>query len=124
MNLDPITIAPVFPWWLILVLFCLALVQAAIQGVVNWSKLGRKKALVISTLRLAAIVILALDELEGTRQSTPQIVSLRQLCMKFVQSAWNMELQEFSKQANASEQAACMDVGHGTAREGMYSLNG
>ena len=60
MNLNPITIVPVFPWWLILLLFCLALAQAAIQGVVNWSKLGRKKALVISTLRLAAIVVLAI----------------------------------------------------------------
>ncbi|MGD9179848.1 MAG: glutamine amidotransferase [Desulfobacterales bacterium] len=60
MNLNPITIAPVFPVWLILLFFCLALAQAAVQYVVNWIKLGRARALVISSLRLAVIVVLVI----------------------------------------------------------------
>ena len=60
MNLNPITLAPVFPLWLILLLFCLALVQAAIQCVVNWSKLGHTRALTISLLRFAVIALLVI----------------------------------------------------------------
>jgi uncharacterized membrane protein len=60
MNLNPITFAPVFPAWLILFLFCLALAQAVIQGVVNRSKLGWMRALVISALRFAVIVVLVI----------------------------------------------------------------
>ncbi len=60
MNLNPITIAPVFPLWLILLLFCLALAQAAVQCVMNWTKLGHARTLVISSLRLAVIVVLVI----------------------------------------------------------------
>jgi uncharacterized membrane protein len=60
MNLNPITIAPVFPVWLILLLFGLALAQAAAQCVVNWTKLGHARALVISSLRLAVIIVLVI----------------------------------------------------------------
>ena len=60
MNLNLINLAPVFPLWLILLLFCLALAQAAIQCVVNWSKLGHERALVISSLRLIVIVVLVI----------------------------------------------------------------
>ena len=60
MNLNPIIIAPVFPVWLILLFFCLALAQAAVQCVVNWTKLGRARALFISALRLAVIVVLVI----------------------------------------------------------------
>ena len=59
MNVNPITIAPVFPMWLIILLFCLALAQAAAQCVKSWTKLGPRRALVISLLRFAAIVVLA-----------------------------------------------------------------
>lgn len=58
MNVNPITIAPVFPLWLIILLFCLALAQAAAQCVKSWTKLGPRRALVISLLRFAAIVVL------------------------------------------------------------------
>lgn len=60
MNMNPVTIAPVFPVWLIIVLFGLALAQAAAQYVMNWTKLGPRRALVIALLRLAAIAVLAI----------------------------------------------------------------
>ena len=60
MNVNPITIAPVFPLWLIILLFCLALAQAAAQCVKSWTKLGPRRALVISLLRFAAIVVLVI----------------------------------------------------------------
>jgi uncharacterized membrane protein len=59
MNPNPIIIAPVFPLWLIILLFCLAMAQAAFQCVKSWTKLGHRRALVISLLRFAAIVVLA-----------------------------------------------------------------
>ena len=60
MNLNPITLAPVFPVWLIFLVFCLALAQAAVQWAVNRSKLGHMRALVISALRLAVLVVLVI----------------------------------------------------------------
>jgi len=46
--------------WLIILLFCLALAQAAAQCVKSWTKLGPRRALVISLLRFAAIVVLVI----------------------------------------------------------------
>jgi uncharacterized membrane protein len=59
MTVNPITITPVFPMWLIVLLFFLGLASAVAQYTKGWPKLGRKKALIISSLRLAAIVVLA-----------------------------------------------------------------
>jgi uncharacterized membrane protein len=58
MTVKLITVTPVFPIWLIVLLFCLGLASAAAQYATAWPKLGRKKALIISALRLAAIVVL------------------------------------------------------------------
>jgi uncharacterized membrane protein len=58
MNLDQITILPVFPLWLILLLFSLGLASVVIQYRVMLGRLGRSRALGLSLLRLGAISFL------------------------------------------------------------------
>jgi uncharacterized membrane protein len=58
MSLYPITIAPVFPVGLIMLLFGLALAAVWVQYRLSRAKLGNNRALVLSLLRLAAIAIL------------------------------------------------------------------
>jgi uncharacterized membrane protein len=58
MSLNQITIAPVFPVWLIILLFGLALAAVWLQYSVSRAKLGNMRALIVSFLRLAAIAIL------------------------------------------------------------------
>jgi len=58
MNLDQMTIAPVFPLWLIFVLFSLGLASAIVQYRLIRQRLGHSRALGISILRLGAISFL------------------------------------------------------------------
>jgi uncharacterized membrane protein len=58
MNLDQITITPVFPMWLILLLFSLGFASAVIQYRFMLGRLGRPRALGLSLLRLGAISFL------------------------------------------------------------------
>jgi uncharacterized membrane protein len=58
MSLNPITLAPVFPVGLIMLLFGLALAAVWVQYRVSRAKLGNKRALVLSLLRLVAIAML------------------------------------------------------------------
>jgi uncharacterized membrane protein len=58
MNLDQITIAPVFPLWLILLLFSLGFASAIAQYRFMRGKLGHSRALGLSLLRLGAISFL------------------------------------------------------------------
>ena len=58
MNLDQITIAPVFPLWLILLLFSLGFASVVIQYRLMLGRLGRFRALGLSLLRLGAISFL------------------------------------------------------------------
>ena len=58
MNLDQITVAPVFPLWLILLLFFLGLGSTVIQYRSLRGKLGHPRALGLSLLRLGAISLL------------------------------------------------------------------
>ena len=58
MNLDQITIAPVFPLWLILLLFSLGFASAIVQYCSLREKLGHSRALAISLLRLGAVSFL------------------------------------------------------------------
>lgn len=58
MSPNQITLAPVFPWWVILFFFCLALVSALTQYRVTRYKLGRSRALIISFLRLGSMSLL------------------------------------------------------------------
>ncbi len=58
MNLDQITIAPVFPLWLILLLFSLGFASAIAQYRFMREKLGHSRALGLSLLRLGAISFL------------------------------------------------------------------
>ena len=58
MNLSQVTIAPVFPLWLILVLFALGLAATFVQYRVIRGKLGQSRALGLSLLRLGAITFL------------------------------------------------------------------
>ncbi len=58
MNVFGVTLAPVFPLWLIIALFCLVLVSALIQFRVTRERLGKMRALVLSLLRLGAVFIL------------------------------------------------------------------
>ncbi len=58
MNLHQITIAPIFPLWLILLLFFLGFASAIAQYGSLRRKLGRSRALGLSFLRLGAICLL------------------------------------------------------------------
>ncbi len=58
MNLDQITIAPVFPLWLILLLFSLGFASAVAQYRFMRGRLGHSRALGLSLLRLGAISFL------------------------------------------------------------------
>jgi len=58
MSLDRITIAPVFPLWLILLLFLLGFASAIAQYRFMREKLGHSRALGLSLLRLGAISFL------------------------------------------------------------------
>jgi uncharacterized membrane protein len=58
MNLDQITIAPVFPLWLILLLFSLGFISAIVQFHLLRGRLGHSRALGLSFLRLGAISFL------------------------------------------------------------------
>ena len=58
MNVFGITLAPVFPFWLIIALFCLVLVSVLIQFKVTRKRLGKMRALILSLLRLGAVSIL------------------------------------------------------------------
>jgi uncharacterized membrane protein len=58
MSLPPITIAPVFPVGLIMLLFGLALAAVWVQYRLSRAKLGNNRALVLSLLRLVAIAML------------------------------------------------------------------
>ena len=58
MSLNPITLSPVFPVGLILLLFGLALAAFWVQYRVSRTKLGNKRALILSLLRLVAIAML------------------------------------------------------------------
>ncbi|MDP2647384.1 MAG: glutamine amidotransferase [Desulfobacterales bacterium] len=64
MSLNPLTIAPVFPLWLILLLLILGLAGIALQHRTTREKLGTRKAWIISLLRtgvMALIVACALN---------------------------------------------------------------
>ncbi len=58
MSLNQITIAPVFPMGLIMLLFGLALAAVWVQYRVSRAKLGNMRALILSLLRLLAIAVL------------------------------------------------------------------
>ncbi|UCG07774.1 MAG: hypothetical protein JSV83_03735 [Desulfobacterales bacterium] len=58
MNLNQITIAPVFPMGLIMLLFGLALAAVWVQYRVSRAKLGKMRALILSLLRLLAVAVL------------------------------------------------------------------
>jgi uncharacterized membrane protein len=55
MSLNQITIEPIIPLWLIALLYSLGLTAALIQYRLTRGKLGRKRALIISLLRLGSI---------------------------------------------------------------------
>jgi uncharacterized membrane protein len=71
MNVFGITLAPVFPLWLIIALFCLVLVSALVQFKRTREKLGKRRALVLSLLRLGAVSILVAFALN------PSLVSIK-----------------------------------------------
>ena len=58
MSVNQITITPVFPLWLIILLFCLGFVSVLAQYRVTLDKVGRTRGLIISFLRLGAISLL------------------------------------------------------------------
>ena len=55
MSLNQITIEPIIPLWLITLLYSLGLTAALIQYRLIRGKLGKKRALIISLLRLGSI---------------------------------------------------------------------
>jgi len=58
MTLDQTTIAPIFPMWLIFLLFVFGAASAILQFFLIRRRLGHSKALIISILRLGAILFL------------------------------------------------------------------
>ena len=58
MNLIPVTIAPVFPLWLILILFCGGGISALVQYKRIRDRLGKSRAGFLSLLRLAAVCLI------------------------------------------------------------------
>jgi len=58
MSVNQITITPVFPWWLIILLLCLGLASALAQYRVIQDKVGKTRAFIISFLRFGAISLL------------------------------------------------------------------
>jgi len=55
MNLSQLTITPVFPLWLIVLLFLLGLAGVILQYPLIRKRLGDRRTLVISLLRLVAV---------------------------------------------------------------------
>ncbi|UCE55168.1 MAG: hypothetical protein JSV31_06930 [Desulfobacterales bacterium] len=70
MRLYPITIAPVFPVGLIMLLFGLALAAVWMQYRVRRAKLGNTRALILSLLRLVAIAMLVAFALNPSQIAT------------------------------------------------------
>ena len=58
MTLDQTTIAPIFPMWLIFLLFVFGAASVILQFFLIRRRLGHSRALVISILRLGAILFL------------------------------------------------------------------
>jgi uncharacterized membrane protein len=58
MRLDQITIVPIFPVWLIALLFCLGVAGVAVQYRLIRRKLGNLRAVGLSVLRLLALLLL------------------------------------------------------------------
>jgi len=67
MSLSPITIAPIFPLWLIVLLFILGAAAAIFQYRLARKRLNRREALVLSLLRLAAFGLLISFALNPSR---------------------------------------------------------
>jgi hypothetical protein len=72
MNLSQVTIVPVFPMGLILVLFALGLVATFVQYRVIRAKLGQSRALGLSLLRLGAITFLVAFALNPSLLTTEE----------------------------------------------------
>jgi hypothetical protein len=72
MNLHQITIAPVFPLWLILVLFALGLGATFAQYRVTRAKVGPTRGLALSLLRLGAITFLVAFALNPSLLTTKE----------------------------------------------------
>lgn len=70
MNMNPITIAPVFPLGLIILLFAAAVAAVGVQYRLSRPKLGTKRALKLSFLRLLAAVILLACALNPSLMTT------------------------------------------------------
>jgi uncharacterized membrane protein len=66
MSLNHITIEPVLPLWGIILLFSLGLTAALIQYRLTQDKLGKKRALILSFLRLGAISFIVAFSLNPT----------------------------------------------------------
>ena len=58
MNLDQITIGPVFPLWIILLLFFIGLLSAIAQVIIIRRRLGQIRAIGLSVLRLTSLSLL------------------------------------------------------------------
>ena len=67
MSLNQITIAPIFPLWLIILLLVLGLAAVIFQYRLIRKRLGRNRALGLSLLRLAAISLLISFALNPSR---------------------------------------------------------
>jgi len=61
----------------------------------------------IDSMGTAAMILLALDRLEGTGELTAEVASLRQIAMNAVRAAWDAESESFAEYVSPPERAAC-----------------
>ena len=115
MNLNQITIAPVFPMGLIMLLFGLALAAVWLQYRVSRVKLGNMRALMLSSLRLLAIAILVAFALNPSLVAT-QVHKLSAAIAIVVDTADSMG------QPNAENRASRLDRVKALLTEGQPSL--
>lgn len=70
---------------------------------------------------VAAVVILAMDELAGTAEAPMKISSLRRQCVNLVESSFDTEKDQFDERVAVSEQAACaLVLGTRTAVDAVW----
>jgi len=110
MSLNQITIAPIFPLWLVILLLTLGVAAAIFQYWLVRKRLGNKKALGLSFLRLAAISLLISFALNPSRverrehEVSPAVAIL-------VDTSSTMSLSGNSRSASRLDQAKSLLIG-------------
>jgi len=112
MNLIPITLAPVFPIWLILVLFCGGGISALLQYKRIRDRLGKPRAMFLSLLRLAAVCLIVAFALNPSLV-TRKVHKVSPAVAVIVDTSWSMG------QPTAGDKGSRLDEARAVLTKGM-----